>query len=258
MLTRESILEKAYHDCMKEMYAKAQPSVDYDQLLEDIKIGKINKNERIYERYYLSKEEFDYILDKYIKAYNIKETWISNIEVLEDYLKNGGTKDKYIEPHTDEYGYHPGYRGYENVKPIFDQISNMLNTQGIDNSIIEFGITEAIFNTIKACKEFYKFDREQSSFSCSIALGPSPTTNPETVKEYWKSQGVDIDIEIRNPLCFWEQDYYNDEFEWVMEDIYGPDWKNILDRRWKEEEIKKEKEKNLKYQDYEIQLNKLS
>lgn len=40
MLNRQKIIEQAFHDCMKEMYARSQPSVDYDQLLEDAKKWK--------------------------------------------------------------------------------------------------------------------------------------------------------------------------------------------------------------------------
>lgn len=235
MINRDQILKLAYHDCMKEMYARSQPPADYDQLLEDVKNGKIGKNECVYERHYLSHEEFKYILGKYKKAYNIRETWTSDIETLEEYLKNGGIKDKYIEAHTDEYGYHPGYRGYKNVKPIHNQISNILHEHGIDDKKIESAITETILKTVKDCKEFYKFDREESSFEFSVALGASPTSNPKAVKEYWKSQGVDLDIEIRNPLLFWDQDYYGDSFEEVMEEDYGENWREYLDNKWKEQ-----------------------
>lgn len=235
MIDRDKILEQAYHDCMKEMYARSQPSADYDQLLEDAKNGKIDKDEQVYERYYLSQEEFEYVRNKYVNAYGIKEHWIPDVEVLEDYLKNGGTKDKYIAAHTDEYGYHPGYRGYERVKSIFDQISDILNTYNIDNENVGIDITEAIFKTIKNCKEFYKFDKEYNSFTCSVVLGPSPTSNPEAVKEYWKSQGIDVDIEIRNPLLFWDQDYYGNEFEEIMEDEFGENWKEYWDNKWKEQ-----------------------
>ena len=72
---------------MAEMYAKAQPSADYYQLLEDAKNGKIGKDERVYERYYLSHEEFKHILGKYKDAYNIKSHWEDDIEVLERYIK---------------------------------------------------------------------------------------------------------------------------------------------------------------------------
>ena len=57
MLDRDQVIRKAYTECMAEMYAKAQPSADYYQLLEDAKNGKIGKDEKVYERYYLSYEE---------------------------------------------------------------------------------------------------------------------------------------------------------------------------------------------------------
>ena len=41
MLDRNEILERAYTECMAEMYAKSQPSADYYQLLEDAKNGDV-------------------------------------------------------------------------------------------------------------------------------------------------------------------------------------------------------------------------
>ena len=60
MLDRDEIIGRAYDDCMSEMYAKAQPSADFKQLVEDVKSGKIiDSNENpVYNRYYLSYEEF--------------------------------------------------------------------------------------------------------------------------------------------------------------------------------------------------------
>ena len=265
MLDRDKILEKAYNECMAEMYAKAQPSADYYQLCEDAKNGKIGKDERVYERYYLSQEEFLHIRDKYVKAYGMEGTWKSNIELLEQYLTEGGTKDKYIESHTDENGhYHPGYRGYEKVKPIKEQIESILNNEFASGEVSPFvkdairdKIAEIVMTTISDCKEFYRFDREESTFGASIALGPSPCSNKDTVIEYWKSQGIDIEIEERNPLLLWEQDYYGDEFEEVMIDEYGEDWKEQFDNKWKEEIRKKEDEKaELKAKIQEMMLNK--
>ena len=260
MLVRETIIERAYNECMAEMYAKAQPSVDYYQLLEDAKNGKIRKDEKVYERYYLSKEEFDHILNKYVQSYKMEETWRPNIELLEQYLSEGGSKDKYIKEHTDKDGhYHPGYRGYEKVKPIKEQIENILNdslgsgeiSPFVKDAIID-KIVATVINTIFDCKDFYRFDREESSFKASVALGPSPTSNKDTVIEYWKSQGIDIEIVERNPLLLWEQDYYGDNFEEVMIDEYGDDWKEQFDQKWEEEKRKKEEEKReclIKYQE---------
>ena len=236
MLDRKEILERAYHECMAEMYAKSQPSADYNQLLEDAKNGKIGKDERVYERYYLSHEEFKHILGKYKEAYNIKSHWIDDIEVLERYIKEGGSKDKYIEAHTDEKGnYHPGYRSYEKVKPIKEQISDVLKEYSLYDENMHNKLYDTVTNIIDTCKNFYRFDREESSFDCSVALGPSPNSCAEAVIQYWAHQGVDIKIEERNPLLLWDIDYYGDDFEEVMKDEYGDNWKEYWDKKWKEE-----------------------
>ena len=263
MLDRDQVIRKAYNECMAEMYAKAQPSADYYQLLEDAKNGKIGKDEKVYERHYLSYEEFIHIRDKYIKAYGLQATWKSNIEVLEDYLINGGTKDKYIQSRTDEDGhYHPGYRGYEKVKPIKEQIENVLNgvfasgeVSAFTKDAIRDKIVEIVMKTISDCKEFYRFDREEADFSCAIALGASPTSSKETVIEYWKSQGKDIEIIEPNPLLLWERDYYGDEFEEVMIDEYGDDWEQQFNEKWEEEKRKKEAERAALTAKYQEMLN---
>lgn len=242
MLNRRSILERAYHECMREMYSRAQPSCDYDQLLKDAADGKIGKEERVYERYYLSQAEFKYILEKYIQAYNIKRYWDDYIEILQKYLAEGGSKDKYINSYTDEHGiYHPGYRGYESVPKLKEQINNILKVaaDGCDLALLDQirdKITNKVFEIIDDCKTFYKFDSEESSFSASVALGASPSSSAERVKEYWKEEhGIDIEIEERNPLLFYEKDKYGDEFEVVMEEEYGEDWKEYWDDKWKKE-----------------------
>ena len=40
MLNRREVLDKAIHDCYREMYAKAQPSADWDQIVQEFKDGK--------------------------------------------------------------------------------------------------------------------------------------------------------------------------------------------------------------------------
>ena len=105
-----------------------------------------------------------------------------------------------------------------------------------DRTELTDDITNKVMETIHNCKEYYKFDREEEQFSIAIALGASPTSNSETVKKWWKDNyNVDIEIEERNPLLFWEQDYYGDEFESVMEEEDGPNWKEIWDKKWQDE-----------------------
>lgn len=258
-LNREDIFRKAFHDCMKEMYAKSQPSADYDQLLEDYKSGKIGKDERVYERYYLSWEEFLYIRDKYAEAYGMTKTWIPNIEVLEQYLTEGGTKDKYIHEQIDENGFkHSGYRGYEKVAPLKIQIHKIMKAFDMSDCAqnVADEIYEKVMENIKNCKDFYRFDRERDDFDCNVALGASPTSNPKSVIEYWKSQGKDIVIEERNPLLFWEQDEYGEEFEEIMKDEYGDNWKEYWDKRWKKEVEEREKEKAKRLEEFYAKCEK--
>ena len=62
MINKEKILEEAIKNCMREMYKKAQPSEDWDHIVYKYQSGELGKNEIVYDRYYLSQEEFTYIL----------------------------------------------------------------------------------------------------------------------------------------------------------------------------------------------------
>jgi hypothetical protein len=258
MLDREEVLCKAYEDCIREMFAKAQPSADWDNIIEEYKAGKIDekKDGPIYDRHYLSAEEFKYILDKYMKAYRIESEWKDDIEILEDYLNKGGNKDKYIEAWEDEHGHHPGYRSYEEVPPLKQLIANYIRghmiMKGEPEENIQYwakSITDIVMNDISTCKNYYSFNVDEQKFRNTVCMRCSPTGSIETVKKWWKDHyDIDIEIEERNPLLFWEQDYYGDEFEEIMEEEDGPDWKEKWDKKWKDQVAKKkeENEKRLK------------
>lgn len=248
-IDRESILLQAVKDCYREMFAKAQPSADWDNLIQEYKEGKIDeeKDGPVYDRHYLSYHEYVYIINKYIEAYKIKSGWNDHINLLKEYLIEGGSKDKYIEEHTDENGnYYPGYRGYEKVKPIKEQILYELYKWLDDDNKCE-GCTEAItkivMNTIDTCQYFYRFNMDECKFRNTLAMGATPTSNAETVKKWWKDHyNVDIDIEERNPLLLWEYDNYGDEMDEIMTDDYGENWEQIWwDKYHKEKAEKKAK-----------------
>jgi len=79
---------------------------------------------------------------------------------------------------------------------------------------------------LESCKNFYRFDRTESDFRIAIFLGASPSSNKEAVKKWWKdNKGIDIEIEDRNPSLLWDKDYYGDEFEEVMKEEYGENWR---------------------------------
>ena len=230
-VTRENILDKAYHDCMCEMYKKAQPSADFDQLIKDVNDGKIEDGPHnpVYNRYYLSFDEFEYIRDKYIDAYGIREKWTDYLNVVKRYFNGDGRKDVYINETIDEDGFkHRGYRSSESVLHIRDAVNEILKDKIDDSTTISDKIANIVNEYITNCQNYYRFDREESSFSCSVSLGCSPTCCAKSVIEYWKNNGVDIKIEERNPLLFWDMDQYSsyDAFVESMISEYGEDWEH--------------------------------
>lgn len=259
MLDRKEILNKAIHDCFKEMYAKAQPSADWDQIIKEYETGVRGKDERVYEQHYLSQEEYTYILEKYLDAYNIRTQWKEDVEIVEEYLNDGGLKDKYIKDHTDKNGdFHPGYRSTEKVPPIKTQILKYLDkyNKSSENEEIATALHKIVMKTISECKNFYHFDREESSFRMTVALGASPCTNAETVKQYWKEKtGEDIVIEERNPKLFWYQDMGYDDEDMAYE-FDDPNWKETLDKEWKDELEKKAQERNKRLKKLEEKIQK--
>ena len=244
MLDREEILAKAYHDCMCEMYAKAQPEADWDNILEEYRTGKLGKNDRVYERHYLSMDEFLYIRDKYKTAYNIIGHWKDDADFLIKTLKEGGLKDKYNPEVIDEDGFkHPGYRSAEdvgtfkdNIAKIFEQYIGEKNTQKLRDEI-----TNKVIELLENYKDFYRFDREEETFDINISLGASPSSNAETVKKWWKENyNVDIEIEERNPKLFWYRDNdYTDED--LATEFDSENWKEIVDKEWEEEKAEKKR-----------------
>ena len=95
MITRQDILEQAVHKCLAEMYKWAQPSIDIDKL---IKSGyKDTRENPLYERHYLSYDNYKYIVDRFIEAYGMTDKWDDTFDLIYKYLIEGGLKDKYIQ-----------------------------------------------------------------------------------------------------------------------------------------------------------------
>ena len=251
MKTRDDIIREAVHNCFKEMYAKSQPSADYDELVRKFRSGEITENKGetpIHDRYYLSMEEFVYIRDKYLDMYRMKNLWKSNVDFLRENLTEGSYKDVYISETIDENGdWHPGYRTSEKVPNLKELFLNVFDEKLKLGDALREPIAEELYNvvleTIDNCRDFYRFDREEEQFGYSVALGASPTSNKDRVIEYWKTQGVNVEIVDRNPHLFWEMDYYGDEFEEVMKDEYGDDWEQIWWDIYRKETEAKERER---------------
>ena len=190
MLDRDKVIERAVLDCYREMYRKAQPRANFDDYRRKIANGEIPSDTKIYERHYLPQAEFEYILNKYIKAYKIGDDLNKDVKFIINEIKT--PIRKYI---TKEDTLDLNYD--QRFQTLADQIG-----EENKNKVIEY--LESLLN-------FYSSDREQSIFRGTISLGFSPTSNPKTVKDYWKSQGVEVEIDEKENLTeddYWEIDYY--------------------------------------------------
>lgn len=188
-LNRETILKEAIYKCYKELYKRAQPSIDYDTLLKEAKT-KEDVKFPLYRRFYLSEQNYRYIVKMYMEAYRIDNEWLSNIELLKSYLRDGGTKDIFIKGDKEK----PGYKSYAKTPKVKDVI-------GEEN-------TDKVFELIDNCKDYYRFDNDSAKFSFNV-MNCSPTSNKQEVIDYWKSKGVNIKIE-----------------DYDIEDIYFPEYED--------------------------------
>ena len=185
--TQDEVFADIIYKCYKEMYANAQPSADYDVLLKLAKEGKEDKKHPFYSQYYLSHDEYQYIIEKYLETYNLKCRWYDHVDAVLRWLDEP-IVDKYIERDGDQ----PGYRGYEHLAPLKEVIGEDAYNKTIDY--------------INKAKNFYRFDRTESGFHWAM-MNCSPCSNKQTVIDYWKSQGVDLEIEDRDPDFFYDRYY---------------------------------------------------
>ena len=187
-IDRSSVIEQAILECLTEMYAKAQPSTDFNELMKLYK----GTNKPFYQWYYLSEEEFKYILNKYLEAYKIKDNRQDYLDLIIDDLKNGYYINVYKKAWTDKYGFHPGYKDYKEEKSLIEKI-------GEDTA-------NEVFDILKERNNYYKVNLEENKFTFTIALGCSPTSNAKTVLEHWGN------IEIK-PRHLTEDEFWEEDFE---------------------------------------------
>lgn len=169
MINRDTILSKAMHECMVEMYKWSQPSINLEELIENGYTD--NKEHPLYSKHYLSSENFNYLKSVYANAYGITDYWDDTFELIYNQLEKGGVEENYI---LGKNGF-PGYKDYKNVDPL----KMHLHIPEDFKVVIEY---------IKKIQNFFKgHKRELDHFNMTICLGPSPSSNKETVEAYWKT-----------------------------------------------------------------------
>lgn len=189
---KSKILNEAIEACIKEMYRCSQPSADYDKLKEEAKEHPEEEKEiPTFRRYYLSNEQFKYILHKYAKAYHLIPEWKNNIDTIISDFKEGSKKQEY---NKDSYG---------------EMISEYVDTPPLNERIGQEN-TKKVLEMMDEIEKYHKRDMDARYFSSAISLGHSPSSNLKEVKEYWNNRGVEIEFEERNceEDTFFDMDWF--------------------------------------------------
>lgn len=173
MKVQQDIIAQARKDCLRELYKWAQPSVDYDRLMneymEKYAVDPSSVDNNFFEHYYLSQENMNYIIERFIEAYHIGKDWNDNIDLLIQYITGKPYKWNYIK---DEFGL--------NQKQL-EHVPNLQETSPEHY--------QEILDLINTCKQFYSRDLVKESFTVPIYLGPSPSPFKDSVIEYWRNNG---------------------------------------------------------------------
>lgn len=167
-MNRLDIITEAAERCMKELYKFAQPKVTWEEFVELNKQYKEGK--KPYEYYYLSKENFQSIVEMYKDAYRIPCE-------IPDVIK--------------------GFKNYAEGKllPEVEDIKTQVSKEDWE-----------IFNDYlnKFTLDIRWDSHYENSFNLTVYLGASPNSNKEAVIANWKERGVDIEIK---DIDIWDEEF---------------------------------------------------
>lgn len=216
-MTRSKVLEMASIACLKELYSKVQPAVDWDDFMEENrlyskaykqweslyrespeKVGKVLDfcGPRPYEFYYLPQEVFKEIADSYVDAYCIdsQQNLLDIINTLKNYCLSP-IKESYIKESDGET--RRGYIRPDNIKKTVQSLLQAFYLDSdCDSSYVSDELVKIFFEFLDDAGKFYCWNRDLNAFNTTVYLGPSPCTNKETVINNWKNyRNKDITID---------------------------------------------------------------
>lgn len=175
---RNAVLKGIVSETLRRMYAEAEPPVDYDELIELKKCGYVtdSQNDKVFNRHYLEKGRQRDIFDEVCYEYGMDERVKNTLGMLVDGFKEGlylkmtteETKELEVPSEVLELTH-----GYGRLRPLKDMI-------GDENA-------EKVISLVERFKSSHGTDRDKDSVMSAVFLGPSPSSNKETVEEYYKS-----------------------------------------------------------------------
>ena len=169
MKTYDEVMAQAIEDTLEEMYQYSYPKISWKQRNQELKDGKdIDKD--LIHHHYIPQKLYEDILEMAKSNYGYEPLFQDYTEHFADFiLKGGHAKDI-------DKGGKDDYKDYQSIKEEIGEEA--------------FAILE---KRIEAYKRTYRFDRKRRSFAFTV-MNYSPCTNKQVVLDYWKSQGVDLEI----------------------------------------------------------------
>ena len=169
MKTYDEVMAQAIEDTLEEMYQYSYPKISWKQRNQELKDGKdIDKD--LIHHHYIPQKLYEDILEMAKSNYGYEPLFQDYTEHFADFiLKGGHAKDI-------DKGGKDDYKDYQSIKEEIGEEA--------------FAILE---KRIEAYKRTYRFDRKRWSFAFTV-MNYSPCTNKQVVLDYWKSQGVDLEI----------------------------------------------------------------
>ena len=165
----EEIMWQAVEDTLEEMYQNSYPKVSWKQRMQDATEGK-DVDKDLISHHYLPQKLYEEILKMAEHNYSYEKFFDDYTEHFSDFLLKGG------HAHDIDKGGRDDYKDYPSLKEDIGEEA--------------FAILE---KRIKAYKNTFKFDWQRWKFNFTI-MNYSPNSNRQAVIDYWKSQGVELNI----------------------------------------------------------------
>lgn len=188
MKTYEEVMWSAVEDTLEEMYQYSYPKVSWKQRMQDAREGK-DVDKDLISHHYIPQRLYEDILEMAKSNYSYEPFFQDYTEHFADFLLKGGHgKDL-------EKGGKDDYKDYQSIKEEIGEEA--------------FAVLE---KRIEAYKRTYRFDHKRWSFDFTV-MNYSPCANRQAVIDYWKSQGIDLQIPDDEKIVnhYWDGEWEDEE-----------------------------------------------
>jgi len=216
-ITRREILSEACDRMVREMYMRAQPSVDINIYIDKFKSGELDpEKDRVYDWHYLPMEIQSQIVQDYLNAYGANDWLKRACEFLFELFKDGGRRIV-----------------YEDIFNTGEKVRSSEKTETL-NELIGNENAEKVYKLMHDFLGFYRTNMDEHAIRGAIFK--CPTSNPKTVIEKW---GPDFKIDDSVYKGYNDEDWdysYKDYYDGKLSEEY------LEEKEWEEMEKNSNKE----------------